>query len=91
MYYNMYVVVRDIACLPTSHMIATVVELYHSPAVEASLPFGGIGHFQYSMKWLVHWAIDTRVGEGAAWYMSLPITFGASAVLVLNGKRRNKL
>lgn len=91
MYYNMYVVVREIACLPTGHMIATVAELYHSPAVEASLPFRRIGHFKYSMKRFVHWAVDTRMGEGAAWYMSLPMTFGASAVLVLNGKRRNEL
>lgn len=71
-------------------MVAANVQLYHGSAIEASLPVLRIRYFQYSMKSLVHWAIDARVGEGTAWYMSPLVTFGAGAVLVSDSEWGNE-
>jgi hypothetical protein len=42
------------------------------------------------MERFVHWAIDTGVGEGTTWDMSLPVTFGAGAMLVLDSEGGNE-
>jgi hypothetical protein len=47
--------------LPTCDMVTAVLELHHSPTVEASLPTLVFGHFQNIVKWFIHGAVNTRM------------------------------
>jgi len=77
--------------LPAGDMVATMLELYHGSAIEASPPIVSVGHCQNTMKCVIHRTINTRVCKGVACQMCLLVAFWASAVLILNGKWRNEL